>query len=699
MKSYIIVALLAISTAVQAQEQSDSTDIFYQHLNLNEIVVTGVAGSIKLKQATAPVSIMTLNDLRTTAATNIIDAIAHQPGISQITTGSGISKPVIRGLGYNRIIVMNDGVRQEGQQWGDEHGIEIDAQEVNSVEVLKGPASLMYGSDAMAGVVIFHGAPTLPEGEIRGSVSGEYQTNNGLWGYSMNLAGNQGGVVWNARYSGKWAHAYKNKYDDYVPNSQFHEQALSGMVGLNRYWGHSHLKFGYFHLTPSIIEGERDEETGELECSTDDVKTYSHGLPFQQVYHYKVISDNAFYLPHGSLKAVVGYQQNRRQEFEESADEYGLYFQQHTLTYDVRYLNEETQGWKWAVGLNGMYQRSLNKGDEYLIPAYHLFDAGLYATATRSWDRWSINGGVRFDRRDLHSESLFDDGEERFTDFRRHFNGFAASAGAVWNINRQLNLRVNVARGFRAPNMSELASNGVHEGTVRYELGDRQLKAEHSWQADLGLDFASRYVSVQLALFANRISNYIFARRLNETMEEGYLTYQYDAGDARLLGFETGIDLHPVHCIHFENTFSYVDARQLHQSADTRYLPFTPAPRWTSELKWEVTHESRALLNNAFVSAGIECYLRQNHYYRADETETATPSYTLLNLSAGADVQWKGKKVAEVYVNADNLLDRAYQSHLSRLKYADVNPVTGRRGIYNMGRNVTLRVVVPLRLM
>ena len=182
-------------------------------------------------------------------------------------------------------------------------------------------------------------------------------------------------------------------------------------------------------------------------------------------------------------------------------------------------------------------------------------------------------------------------------------------------------------------------------------------------------------------------------------MEEGYLTYQYDAGDARLLGFETGIDLHPVHCIHFENTFSYVDARQLHQSADTRYLPFTPAPRWTSELKWEVTHESRALLNNAFVSAGIECYLRQNHYYRADETETATPSYTLLNLSAGADVQWKGKKVAEVYVNADNLLDRAYQSHLSRLKYADVNPVTGRRGIYNMGRNVTLRVVVPLRLM
>ncbi len=689
-------ALLACGAAVQAQEVSDSTDIFYQHLNLNEIVVTGVAGSIKLKQATAPVSIMTLSDLHATAATNIVDAIAHQPGISQITTGSGISKPVIRGLGYNRIIVMNDGVRQEGQQWGDEHGIEIDAQEVHSVEVLKGPASLMYGSDAMAGVVIFHGAPTLSDGEIRGNVSTEYQTNNGLWGYSLNMAGNQKGLVWNARYSGKMAHAYKNKYDGYVPNSQFREQALSGMIGLNRYWGHSHLKLGYYHLTPSIIEGERDEETGELESSTDNVKTYAHGLPFQQVYHYKAISDNAFYLPHGSLKAIVGYQQNRRQEFEESADEYGLYFQQHTLTYDVRYLTEELEGWKLAAGVNGMYQRSLNKGDEYLIPAYHLFDAGVYATATRTFNNWTLNGGLRFDRRDLHSHRLIDDDEERFADFHRHFNGLSGSIGAVWNVNRQLNVRLNVARGYRAPNMSELASNGVHEGTVRYELGDQSLKAEQSIQADLGIDIATRYLSAQVAFFANRIDHYIFSRRINETMEEGYLTYQFDSGDARLLGFEAGVDLHPIHSIHFENTFSYVDARQLHQPAETRYLPFTPAPRWTSDLKWEITHEHHSAFTNAFVSVGLECYLRQDHYYRADNTETATPSYTLLNMSAGTDILWHGKKIAEVYLNADNLTNRAYQSHLSRLKYADLNRVTGRQGIYNMGRNVTLKIVVPI---
>ena len=133
---------------------------------INEVVVTGIAGNTLLKESPAPVSIVTLRDLQTTSSTNIIDAIARKPGMAQITTGSGISKPVIRGLGYNRLVTVNDGIRQEGQQWGDEHGIEIDPQSVRSIEILKGPASLMYGSDAMAGVVIFHGSPIVPNGKV-----------------------------------------------------------------------------------------------------------------------------------------------------------------------------------------------------------------------------------------------------------------------------------------------------------------------------------------------------------------------------------------------------------------------------------------------------------------------------------------------------------------------------------------------------
>lgn len=689
---YVVLSLLCYGATMMAQNHragndgkqvADSTDVFYRHLQLNEVMVTGVTGDTKLKHSTAPISVVTGKELRGTASTNVIDAVAKQPGMAQVTTGGGISKPIIRGLGYNRIVVMNEGVRQEGQQWGDEHGVEVDGNGVGSVEILKGPASLMYGSDAMAGVLILRSAPAPLEGEVRANASTEYQTNNGLFAYSLNGAGNHGGFVWDARFSDKMAHAYKNKYDGYVPGSQFRERAGRLMLGLNKRWGHSQLTWTAFHLTPSIVEGERDEETGELEWATDHHKTYSKTLPFQQVKHYKAVWDNLFYLPKGSLKAIVGYQQNRRQEFEESADDYEVFFKLHTLTYDVRYLTQEFGGWKVAAGVNGMWQKSQNLGEEALIPEYRLFDVGGYTTVSKDWERWTLNGGVRYDRRHLKY------------DHTKNFDGVTGSVGAVWNACKSLNVRMNVARGFRAPNMSELGSDGVHEGTVRYELGSASLKPEYSWQADLGVDFSSKYVEAQVAFFANRISNYIFAKRIDRVMEEGYRTYEYTQGDARLLGFEAGVDVHPMHRLHLGSTFSYVDARQLNEPEETRYLPFTPAPRWTAEVKYELTHRGK-WLNNAYVAVGMECHLRQNHYYKADETETATPSYTLFNLSVGTDLLVCGRKVAELYVMADNLLNRSYQDHLSRLKYTDVNAATGRMGVYNMGRNVVMKMVVPL---
>ena len=191
-----------------------------------------------------------------------------------------------------------------------------------------------------------------------------------------------------------------------------------------------------------------------------------------------------------------------------------------------------------------------------------------------------------------------------------------------------------------------------------------------------------------------------------------YPVYAYTQGDARLLGFEAGVDFHPIHSVHFSNAFSYVDAQQMHAAPGTKYLPFTPAPKWSSELKWELSHHShptiahhhttdaahRSLLNNLYVAAGLDCFLKQSHIYGADDTETETPGYALLSLSAGTDLQLHGKKVAEFYFTADNLLDKAYQNHLSRLKYADENAVTGRRGVYNMGRNITFKVVIPITL-
>ena len=664
-KTVLLMASLCFCVAMQAQEEADSTDIFHTHLNLNEVVVTGLTGDVRLGEVSAPVTVVMPVDLQSRASTNIIGAISRQAGVSQITTGGAISKPVIRGMGYNRVVVVNDGIRQEGQQWGDEHGIEVDGASVHSVEILKGPASLMYGSDAMAGVIIFNPAPVAPIGKVQGNVSTEYQSNNGLFDYSLNASSNIRGIVWDVRYSDKYAHAYRNCADGWVVNSGFKERAASGMIGLNKNWGYSRLKFSYYHLTPGIVEGEEDGAIG-----------YAPGLPFQQIYHYKAVMDNTFRIGDGRLKALLGWQQNQRQEFEESADEYGLFFLMNTLNYDVKYQLEK-DAWKWAAGVNGMYQNSENKGEEYLIPEYRLFDAGLFATASRQIGSWVISGGIRGDLRWLHSFAL----EGRFTDFSRVFPGVTGSIGAVRSFGDNVHLRVNFARGFRAPNLSELASNGEHEGTLRFEVGDSGLKPEYSWQGDIGLDFSSKYVSGQLSVFGNLINNYIFLARTTE-MEEGLPVFKYTQGNARLFGLEASVDVHPIHCIHLGSTFSYVNGKQIGRE----WLPMIPAPRLLSECKWEITHGGK-LFNNAFLAVELDWNAAQNCFYGIDGTETATPSYLLLNASAGTDLVIKGKKRASLYILADNLTDCAWQSHLSRLKYI---------GLHNMGRNFTVKLVVPI---
>lgn len=695
-KTIILLLSCCCATTMTAQVISDSTDVFYKHLQLNELTVTGLTGQTRLRDMPAPVTLVTSHDLKATASTNIIDALAHKPGLAQISTGSAISKPVIRGLGYNRVLVVNDGVRQEGQQWGDEHGLELDAQGVHSVEILKGPASLMYGSDAMAGVLLLKTAPTLAKGEMQGKVSSEYQTNNGLLAYSLNLAGNRYGLVWDARYSEKHAHAYKNRYDGYVPGTQFRERAASLMIGVNRYWGHSHLSLSAFHLTPSMTEGQRNPLTGQLvEAGDYGLKTYHKTLPFQQVYHYKATWDQALHLGPGQLKTVIAYQQNRRQEFEDNPDNPELYFRLHTLSYDLRYqyapADAQTQ---YAAGVGGMYQESENLAEEALVPAYRLFDVGGYLTAQHTTGPFVFSGGLRADHRHLNGLG--------------NFRGVTGSVGAVCHVGSGVNLRLNIARGFRAPNVSELASDGVHEGTVRYEQGNAALKSEYSWQGDFGADYSGHYLSAQVSLFANRIENYIFARATGAMFTDPadgqqLQIFTYDQGDALLWGFEVEADFHPVHQLHFGNSFSMVDARQLHQSRDSRYLPMTPAPRWCSDVKFELSHHPLALSRhlqskNGFVAVGLECYLTQNHYYRAYQTETRTPSYTLVNLSAGTDMIMGQKKILEVYLTVQNLFDRAYQNHLSRLKYTDVNVMTGRQGIFSMGRNISLKIVVPMML-
>jgi iron complex outermembrane receptor protein len=697
---------------------------------LNEVVVTGMSEAGEKNRTPTPITIVTSITLLQNPSANIIDALASQPGISQVTTGSGISKPVIRGLGYNRVVTVCNGIRQEGQQWGDEHGIEIDEFAVNRVEILKGPASLTYGSDAMAGVINMISAPTLPDGSITGEILAEYQTNNGLLAYSLNFSGNQKGFIWDIRYSNKMAHAYRNRYDGFVLNSGYKENSFSGMMGLNKRWGYSHLHLSIYNLTPGIVEGERDSLSGDFLKPTalndtleeltpalhHDYMSYKPMTPFQKIHHYKAVLENSFIVGNGNIKATFGFQQNQRQEYADvlSADNYGLFFLLNTLHYDLRYLMPEKKNFNLSFGINGMEQISQNKGSEFMIPDYNLFDIGIFVIAKKTLKKFDISGGLRFDLRDQHGKDLYLTGEglqasatdsgayQQFAAFHSTFTGVSGSIGASYQISKSFFTKLNLSRGYRAPNIAELSANGVHEGTVNYIIGIPTLRAENSLQIDYALGYQSKHITAEIDLFSNFINNYIFLRKLQgasggDSLREGYSAFQYSSGNANLSGGELSIDIHPhpLDWLHIENSFSYVLATQNNQPDSTRYLPFTPGPKLSSLVK-ATAKKLGKVLANAYVGVGVDVFFRQDKFYAAFGTETATPGYTLLNCSIGSDFVIRHKTRFSLYISANNLTDVAYQSHLSRLKYAAVNEVTGRTGVFNMGRNISFRLLLPL---
>jgi len=363
-----------------------------------------------------------------------------------------------------------------------------------------------------------------------------------------------------------------------------------------------------------------------------------------------------------------------------------------------------------------MYQNSLNKGVEYLVPEYRLFDAGLFVIGRKAWGKLNVSGGMRYDKRFETGDALYlnaggekttvldPSSTQRFAGFTSNFGGISGSLGATYQLSKNWNSKLNLSRGFRAPNISELSSNGVHEGTIRYEIGDPNLNPESSLQLDYELGYNTEHVNVKINLFANNINNYIFSRKQSsvnggDSIAEGVPAFKFDSGDAQLIGGEAYIDIHPhpLDWLHFENSFSYVNAQLKNQPDSTKYLPFTPAAKWKSDIRADVEKVGQHL-KNCFISFGFEYYFKHDKIYSAYNTESMTPEYTLLNASVGSDIVLKKKTICSLYINGSNLADVAYQSHLSRLKYAAVNNVTGRMGVYNMGRNISLKLIVPVDL-
>jgi iron complex outermembrane receptor protein len=684
------------------------------------VTVTGVTSATSTRKAPIPVTLIRKTQLMENASTNIIDALTKQPGISQISTGPAIAKPVIRGLGYNRVVIVNDGMRQEGQQWGDEHGIEIDEASVNRVEIIKGPASLIYGSDALAGVINFITNVPVAEGTVKGNVYSSYQSNNNQVGLNANIAGNQKGFNWNAYGSYKTAKDYRNKYDGRVLNSRFNERNFGGYVGLNKSWGFSHLVVSSFNQNVGLIEGDRDDATGQflvnagsaLEriATKEDLNSRDLLIPNQNVQHYKIMSDNSFRLGGSRLKLNLGFQNNLRKEFgnAEAADETELFFDLKTVTYNAQWRLPEITNWETTIGASGMGQNNKNKGEEAIIPDYDLFDIGGFLFTQRDVQKTTISAGLRYDHRSLTGEEMMEDADIKFGAFKKSFSNVTGSVGISYHPSDKVNVKANIARGFRAPTLSELAANGAHEGTNRYEYGDRNLKSERSLQGDIGVDLDFTHVSFSANVFYNRLNDFIFYRRLSNALGQDSIVsvdgedleaFTYSQQDAKLYGAELVVDLHPhpLDWLHFENTVSLLRGRFDNELAGSNNLPMIPANRWISELRAQFSKGYKAL-HNFYFRIELEKTFKQDNPFTGYNTETATNGYGLLNAGIGTDVSINSRTAFSLHFTANNITDKAYQNHLNRVKYTAINNATGRMGVFNMGRNFSIKLNVPFNL-
>ncbi len=698
-KFLIAVRFMGYQTITQTIDLAVEEELIFRlspsTIEAREVVITGSASSTDNRKNSTSVSLLSKEQL-TKQSTNIVDAISRIPGVSQITTGGGISKPVIRGLSYNRVITLADGAKQEGQQWGDEHGIEIDQFGVGRVEVLKGAASLLYGSDALGGVVNLIDDLPAPEGQIKGEFITNFSSVNNMSAGSLMLYGNKNGLIWRLRASGKSAIAYQNP-SMRIPNTGFNEFNVGAQIGLNKKWGYAHLNLSNFSSKLGLPDfelngdGNFEDEDGNL-LSNQQIKSRELMLPFQDVVHRKAALNSNILLGKGRLRSNITFQNNLRKEFEHEANHAALFFDLKTWSYDFKYFGEEKNGWEPVWGISGAFQNSENKGEEFLIPNYQSRELGVFAYFKKNWSNTSLNLGSRIDYRKMTGEALEDGGETIFNALSNRFTNWSGAIGFTHELSDEWNFKANIGSAFRAPNIAELGSNGVHEGTFRFEVGNANLKPERSLYSDLIWGFNTEKISGEWSVFYNQINNYIYYRQNgNETiLAEGEIfpLFRFVQDRALLTGTEFSLTLHPIELLHLESSIAYTRGQNL--ETDTP-LPFIPAGVWRNEIRLEPKLSG---LKNTYFSLGLDHFFRQS---RTDIFELATGAYSLVNASLSTELNI-GKQSIRVQIAGNNLLNKAYFDHLSRFKPGRLDESNPNLGFFNPGRNITFGIFVPLRL-
>ena len=647
-------------------------------------------------------------------------SIEKIPGISAINVGVGIAKPVIRGLSSNRILVNQQGIKQEGHQWGADHGLEIDQFDVERVEIIKGPASLQYGSDALGCLINVLPYRLIPKNTFEGTVQTLYKSNNTHLGGSAHLGFNKNDYFVSARYSLQAYGDYRVPADQFIyntfvlpifnerlKNTAGREENFRLETGIKRNWGISRLIYSHYSLNGGLFSGAVGIPRSY--SLLDDGNPRNIDVPNQEVDHYRLSWHHTQIFGEDHLDIKAGYQRNIRNERSfpdfhsiprsQLGDNNTLALQLDliTLSGSVHYEKHISEKRKNVYGMNVQWQENQRDGFVFLLPEFKTFRSGVFGLS--EWklsDNWLINGGLRLDFGKNNTQFFRQyvwDSNENITDSliapatNPDFLNWSASMGAsVQLMNKQLIIKGNAGKSFRIPYPSETVSNGIHHGTFRHEVGTPDLKSEHGYQLDASLEYSTRRLNVNFATYFNYFHQYIylgptFPASFSPLPEAGQI-FRYRQDNAIFTGFELQYDWLLYGGFSLSQSADYVRSYNINTGLA---LPFTPQPSLKTQLRY--TYRGYNSVVELFIESGHQIFFGAEGPSRIDRSELPTPGYQIFHISAGMKAIL-GKQPFQINFQIHNLTDAFYLNHLSRYRLINIP---------EQGRNMVMTLKIPFQ--
>ncbi len=650
----------------------------------DEVVISGGRHSTQHRNA-IKIEMIPASRMEREGYVNLIDGIASLPGVDLLSRGGAVSSPVIRGLSTSNILVLVNGFRMENYQFSANHPYLVDEGGLEQVEVIKGPASLLYGSDAIGGVINLVEEKPADPGSVAGDARMKYFGNTAGIEGGLGVKGNMGPLVWGLGGACRSHMDYTDGKGERVVNSRFNSGSMKTHAGIRTARSMHRLHYEYQKWKP----GMAGEEAGNLVG----VNSRENEFWYQDLDNHLLMFRNRFFLDPFKLQVNLSYQHNRRMLITDEPESPAVHMRLNTFSYEARSNMVSSDKSEFCLAFQGMSQSNRNReAPNRVLPDYFMNDLALFGMYQHDFpDQVHFQVGLRMDNRflnvpeqeksshshsDNHAENDSAQTEDRMPELDRYYGNVSASIGITWELAEGLLFRGNIASAYRAPSIAELTQDGEHG--LRYEQGNRDLRSQRNYELDASFHIHREIILLDLAAFYNFIHDYIYLGHTLDTTDEGMPVYRYLQGDARIYGFECVLEVLPVPWLSIKAAYNQTRG----ELVSTGNLPFIPQNRLRSEIRWQPVR----LLKKAglYLKIGSELALAQHH---PSANEQPSDAYHLLHAGAGISASLGNRSITfDLMVN--NILNTAYTDHLSVLR---------DQGYYNRGRNITLSLMLPFR--